>query len=444
MAFNRRTVLRGLLHGSAATMAVPLLDCFLDTNGEAIAATGKTIPTRFGTYFYGCGLNVPVWVPDKEGVGYTMKEQTKALEPYQAKLNLISGLRAIIDGRPNIQHWTGMAAVTTGIAPAKDGEFDSETLDQTIAGQIGRGVRFKSVQVACNGGARTSYASLGGANILPPEQTPLALYTRLFGPGFQDPSKPDWTPDPEVMLQQSILSVVGDERKRMIQAVGAADKQRLDQYFTSVRELENTLAAELRRPDIIAKVSIPEAPEELPTSNAVTELQRATPLFAKLLALALATDQTRVINMAWSIPASAIYMQGESQTYHTLTHTEPVDKVLGYQPITAKLGTISVSGFADLLRELDAIPEGDGTLLDHSLMMAYSESGYAKVHSVEDIPIILAGSANGRMKTGHHIAGKSGPVSQVGLTIQQAMGMPVDKWGGAAMVTDKAFTQILA
>lgn len=441
---NRRSILRGAFQGSAAVMAMPILDCFLDTNGEAFAATGQPIPTRFGTYFYGCGLLIPIWVPDKEGTGYEFKEQIAALEPYGDKLNLISGTRVITDGRPNIQHWTGVAGVTTGVAPTTDQQFDNATFDQDIANHIGRGTRFKSIQVACNGGERTSYSSLGGANILAPERTPLDLYTTLFGPGFQDPSKGDWKPDPEVMLQQSVLSVVAEDRHRMMRSVGAADRARMDQYFTSVRELENKLAAELRRPEIIAEVDIPDMPPELSVTDSADELQRAAPLFAKLLAIGLATDQTRVFNMAWSIPASMMYRQGEVQTYHTLTHTEPLDKDLGYQTVSGELGRISLTGYEALLKEMDAIPEGDGTLLDHSLVMAYSESGYAKIHSVENIPIMLAGSANGRMKTGHHIAGKGDAVTRVGLTVQQALGLPIDSWGQLGMATDRPFTEIMA
>ena len=105
------------------------------------------------------------------------------------------------------------------------------------------------MEIACSGNKRESYSSLGGANINPPETSPTGLYTRLFGPGFQDPSKGDWKPDPqEVMLQQSVLTVVADDRKQLMQNIGATDKARLDQYFTSVRELEQTMAVELQRP----------------------------------------------------------------------------------------------------------------------------------------------------------------------------------------------------
>jgi hypothetical protein len=432
-----------MIGGSSVAMALPLLDCLLNTNGTALAATGQPIPTRFGTYFYGCGLTDVLWVPDKVGADYDIKSQLSLFEPLKKKLNVLSGLRVVTDGKPNHQHWTGTAAITTGIAPTKDLEFDSVTIDQTIAAAIGRNTRFKSLEVACNGGRRTTFSSLGGANANPPETSALGLYTRLFGQGFQDPSKADWKPDPEVMLSQSVLSVVAEDRQRLIRNLGAADRARMDQYFTSVRQLESTLAAELRRPEIVAKVSIPDAPEDMRSSNSIPELRRVTPVFAKLLALALATDQTRVFNMAYSDPASGLFMPGDANPFHKATHEEPVDPKLGFQPITSQFGAISLEGYATLLTELDAIQQGDGTLLDHMTVMAYTDSSDAKIHAIEGIPVLLAGSASGRMKTGIHVAGAGSPVSRVGLTLQQTFGMSVSSWGEASLATNRSITEIM-
>ena len=114
------------------------------------------------------------------------------------------------------------------------------------------------------------------------EPTPLSLYTRLFGPGFQDPASGDWKPDPQVMLQQSVLSAVSDERKDFMKNLGAGDKARMEQYFTSVREAEMQMAAELKRPEVIAKVAIPGAPGEMAVNYALPNVRTVTPLMAKL------------------------------------------------------------------------------------------------------------------------------------------------------------------
>ena len=444
MAYNRRILLRGLFQGSTAMVTLPFLDCFLDDSGRAMATTGKPIPTRFGTFFWGCGLTKALFLPKSTGANYEDTPQLASLKPFKAKMNLMSGYRAYVDNRTNIQHWTGLAAITTGIAPKSDTIFEAQTIDQTIADAIGHGTRFKSIEVSCSGNKRESYSSLGGSNANPPETSPLGLYTRLFRGGFQDPSKGDWKPDPQVMLQQSVLSVVADDRKQLMQNIGATDKARLEQYFTSVRELEQAMAVELQRPEMIAQVSIPGAPEDMPVSKSVPVLRKVTPVISKLLAIGLATNQTRVFNMAFSEPASTIYMPGDSQPFHQATHEEPVDGTLGYQPVTSKFSTYSMEGFASLLAALDEVKEGDGTLLDHSLVLAYTDTSFAKLHAVDGIPMILAGSANGKMKTGFHIAGNSETVTRVGLTVQQLMGLSIDHWGTQSNLTNKPVSEIMA
>src|SRR3954469_12394885 len=433
MKLDRRFLLRGTCQGALAVVGMPFLDCFLDSKGKALAATGRALPTRFGTYFYGLGLTKQLWIPKNGGKDWDMTTQLKPLEPLKHKINVWSGLRVPLDDNPNYQHWSGAAASATGISPTKQGEFDSKSIDQQIADSVAHGTRYKSVAAAAAGDPKQSYSSLGGANTLPAEATPLSLYTRLFGPGFQDPSKGDWKPDPQVMVQQSVLSVVADDRKRAMQNLSAADKARMDQYFTSVREAELQMAAQLQRPEIQAKVTIPDAPKEMVCNNALPNLRAVTPLMARLGALALATDQTRVFNLSVSEPGSQIFMPGDSLGYHQSTHEEPIDPVLGFQPRVAQYNVDTMELFAMLLKELDSVPEGDGTVLDHSLVFAFTDQSFAKIHAVDGLPIFVAGGASGRMKSGFHVAGDSSPVSRVGLTIQKAMGVSLDVWGKGSM-----------
>jgi hypothetical protein len=444
MKLDRRFLLRGTCQGALAVVGMPFLDCFLDSKGKALAATGRALPTRFGTYFYGLGLTKQLWIPKNGGKDWDMTTQLKPLEPMRAKINVWSGLRVPLDDNPNYQHWSGAAASATGISPTKQGEFDSKSIDQQIADSISHGTRFKSVAAAAAGDPKQSYSSLGGANTLPAEASPLSLYTRLFGPGFQDPSKGDWKPDPQVMIQQSVLSVVADDRKRAMQNLSAADKTRMDQYFTSVREAELQMAAELQRPEIQAKVTIPEAPPEMVCNNALPNLRKTVPLMAKLGALALATDQTRVFNFSVSEPGSQIFVPGDTLGYHQSTHEEPIDPVLGYQPRVSTYNIDNMELFVTFLKEMDAIPEGDGTLLDHSLFFAFTDQSFAKIHAVDGLPIFTAGGASGRMKTGYHTPGDGSAVSRVGLTIQKAMGVSLESWGKGSMETKSPYTELLA
>ena len=426
MKFDRRILLRGLFQGSSVAVAIPFLDCMLDNSGKAFAATGTKIPVRFGTYFWGCGLTKQLFLPKSAGQDWEITPQLASLKPFKNKINLVSGMRVPLDDNPNFQHWSGNAAIMTGIAPTQANAFDAPTLDQTIAEAIGRGTRFKSIEVACSGIKSESFSSLGGKNFNPPETSPMGLYKKLFGTGFQDPQRPDWKPDPQVMVQQSVLSVVVDDRKRAMQNLSAADKVRMDQYFTSVRESELQLAAQLQRPEIQAKVSIPDAPAEMIANNALPNLRKTVPLMAKLGALALATDQTRVFNFSVSEPGSQIFIPGDTLGYHQSTHEEPIDPVLGFQPRVAQYNVDTMELFAMLLKELDGVPEGDGTVLDHSLVFAFTDQSFAKIHAVDGLPIFVAGGASGRMKSGFHVAGDSSPVSRVGLTIQKAMGVSLD------------------
>jgi len=444
-----------MFQGSAAMVALPLLDCFLDGHGAALA-DGRPIPTRFGTFFWGCGLTKQLFLPKETAAqaqgetlaaymtrlaAYEDTPQLAALKPYKAKYNLLSGYRAYIDTRPNIQHWSGNAAIVTGAAPSQDTQFEGKTIDQTIADANAKGTRFRSLEIACSGNKRESYSSLGGANVNPPETSPTGLYTRLFGPGFADAKT--FKPDPNIMLQQSVLSVVAEDRQRLMANVGAADKARLDQYFTSVRELENTMAVELKKPELVANVVVPDMPEEMTVNKSVPVLLKTVPVFSKLLAIGLATNQTRIFNMALTEPANTMFMPGDSHVFHQATHEEPVDPVLGYQPVTSRFSTYSMECFAELVAALDAVKEGEGTLLDHSLVLAYTDTSNAKLHAIDGIPMFLAGSAGGKLRTGLHIAGKSETTSRVGLTVQQAMGLAVDSWGVNSNHTDKPIAELL-
>ena len=161
MKLDRRFFLRGSCQGALAVMGLPFLDCFLNSKGQAQTG-GRPLPTRFNTFFWGCGLTASLWIPKKAGTDWDMTLQLKPLEAYRKKLNLFSGLRVPLDSKPNGQHWSGLAAANTAIAPFRQGEFESKTIDQQVAEVIGKGVRFRSVAASSSGDPRQSYSSRGG------------------------------------------------------------------------------------------------------------------------------------------------------------------------------------------------------------------------------------------------------------------------------------------
>jgi hypothetical protein len=226
--------------------------------------------------------------------------------------------------------------------------------------------------------------------------------------------------------------------------VGKADRIKLDQYFTSVREMENQLAVQLQKPEQCEACVVPAAPKETPRSATVDAVRANTRALAKLLAMGLACNQTRVFNFVHTAGTSETYVAGQSKIYHQITHDEPTDAKLGYQPETSKLAGLVMQAFGDFLLELDAIKEGEGTVLDNSLVMAFSDTGYAKIHSIENIPMFLAGGAGGRHKAGQHIHTTGDPVTRVALTAQRLVGAPVGEFGSGTMKTARPITEVIA
>jgi hypothetical protein len=438
-----------MLSSTAVCVAIPVLDRFLNANGSAFA-DGAKLPVRFGTYFWGLGLtDTPTggtrWVPGKTGYGYEIMPELESLKPVKDKVSVFSGFRAIGDGRPNLVHWSGHASILSGVAPAMTGRFDGPSFDTRIADAIGTSARFKVLDVDASMSRQpVNYSTRTGATFATPETTPLALYTRLFGQGFQDPNSDNWKPDPSIMLRQSVLSAVKDQRQALMTGVGKDDQIKLDQYFTSVRDMENQLAIQLQKPEKCASCVVPAAPKEAPRSASVDVVNANTRMMAKLLAMGLACNQTRVFNFVHTAGTSETYLAGQSKIYHQITHDEPTDAKLGYQPETSKLAGLVMQAFGDFLVEMEAIKEGDSTLLDNSLIMGFSDTGYAKIHSIENIPMFLAGRAGGRHKAGQHIATKGDAVTRVSLTAMQLVGAPVGEFGSGTMKTARPISEVIA
>jgi hypothetical protein len=446
--WSRRNILRGALRGSAVAVSLPFLDLFLDGNGEALAATGAPIPTRFGTWFWGCGVNTARFFPSKFGRDYDIKDELKPIAPYKDKVSVFSNFNCILDGKPNLVHWSGAMATLAGCAPLKGGvgggTTELPTIDCLVSDHIGKGTRFRSLEVACTGQSFVSYSMRAGSTVNPSEVDPVALYRRLFGPEFKDPNKGEFTPDPAVMLRQSVLSSVKDDRDDLVRKLGSADRARVDQYLTSLRQVEQQLGQLLEKPAPAEACVVMKEPGKGELGPTWDVAARTHDMLGQLIVMALACNQTRVFNMALSNAGSNLRKAGDPVSFHELTHEEPVDPQLGYQPKSTFFIERSMETFASMLKMMDGIKEGDGTLLDHSLVLATSESNFAKIHSVDNLPIMVAGKGGGKWKSGQHIDGKGDASSRVGLTIQQTLGMPVTSWGDGAMQTSKPISEVMA
>ena len=439
--FTRRTFLRGSLQGAAIGVALPLLNCFLNDSGKAFAGTGQRIPTRFGTWIWGCGFIPELWIPETTGADYAMPPHLARMESYRDKVAILSGFDVKLDGVANKPHITGCLGLRTGI-PVPDESVKAPTLDVLISGVMGGETRFRSLELSASGIPRSySYRGAGAPN--PSEVSPLALYQRLFGEGFQNPNAAKFTPDPNYMVEKSVLAAVQDDRQKLMRVVGAEDRHRLDEYFTAIRELEQKLELQLQPPAPVENFELPKRPPETSLDPTMENVLQNHRLMAGLLARALQSNQTRIFNMLFSDTTSNLRRPGTTATHHTLTHEEPVSPELGYQPQVCWFAEKSMLAWCDFLDALSAIPEGDGTLLDNCLVLAHSDCSIAKSHAVEGIPVMIAGSGGGRVRTGFHLAGKADPISRIGLTVQQAMGVQVERWGTLSMETNRHIPELL-
>jgi len=439
---SRRTVLRGMLGGAAVSVGLPLLDCFLNGNGTALAQ-GAPLPVRFGTWFWGCGMNPDRWVPATEGDDFELPPELMALADVRDHVSILSGFNTILDGRANLPHWTGVMANLTGSVPAVEPEVPAPTLDVLISARIGAATRFRSLEVNATGVPGQTYSRASESIVNASTVSPLELYTRVFGPGFIDPSSGPFTPDPQTLLRQSVLSAVQDDAMRLQQQLGSHDRQRLDQYFTSLRQLENQIEVSLNPPDLEACAK-PRAPAGEDVGTDLEQAKSTHRLMTELLVFALLCDQTRVFNMLFSWGTSELRKSGAQTAHHQYTHDELVDRDLGYQPEATSFVLESMQAWADFVARLASTPEGAGSLLDNCLVMAHSESSFAKSHQVTLLPVMLAGRAGGRVVPGIHVAGNGEPITRVGLTVQQIMGLPTTEWGTRSLQTSRPISAVLA
>jgi hypothetical protein len=444
ISLTRRRVLRGILQGGAVTVALPLLNVFLNGNGEALAS-GRPIPLRFGTWFWGLGMNKSVFIPKQTGVGFDLPEEIAALAPIQKHINLFTNYRVIRDASPNLCHYSGWVALRSGQVPTARGDLPGESIDVTVAQAIGNATRFRALDATATGDGRDSYSYRGQNAINPVEVSPLEFYQRVFGADFQDPNSPTFTPNLRIMLQHSVLSGVLEQSKDLNRALGAEDRARLDQYFSGVRDLERQLEGQLAKPEPIRACVKPQAPQkEIPAGLNHALIAQRHKLMTQIMVMAVACDQTRVANMVYANSFAATVKEGYEKGHHTATHEELVDESLGYQPQSSWFTRRAMDAWVEYVAAFAAVPEGDGTLLDNMLIYAHSDQEWAKIHSLDGIPMFTAGKAGGKLKTGLHIDGKGQPGSQLGFTALRILGLETGEWGSQSNRTSKAITEILA
>lgn len=433
---NRRSALRGLLGGGLVTIGLPIFDALLNDTATAFA-DGDALPKRFGLFFWGNGVLPEIWSPKATGDTWELSPTLLPLAEMKAKLSVISGMKVpIANAVPHLSGPIGLLSGAPALAADKEA-FARASIDQVIAEAIGGDTRFKSLEVGVQPGVK-SLSFNGPRSNNPAETSPHALFQRVFGPEFVMPGDMA-KPNPTLSLRKSVLDAVTDDAKRLQMNLGATDRARLDQHLTGIRALELRLKKLQENPPSLAACKVPAAPKEsYPDVDGRPPLDEISRAMADILAMTLACDQTRVFSFWFTHGVSNTLFKGATSGHHQLTHDEPSP-----QPEVAKILLQIMTELNYLLKAFDTVAEGASTLLDHCGILATSDCSYGRQHLLDDYPLIVAGTANGNLKTGlHYRSPAQENTSKLILTLARAMGMTLDSFGDSEGKTNQSLTAI--
>jgi hypothetical protein len=404
---SRRTVLKG----AGAALALPFLDAMVPA-ATAMAQTAANPKPRFVGLFVPHGMAPGYWVPEKEGTDFDFKFCFKPLEPFREYVTLMSGLHSRSAEPPpgvtGADHWVA-AAFLCANKPKKTAGADvyaGTTIDQMIAQKIGQDTLMPSMQLAVEDpGANSSNCGEGYSCVytntiswssptdpLPMELNPQVVFERMFGDGT--------TVDQRAARRkrdQSILDSLNGSLARLRTNLSASDRGRLDNYAEDVREIE-------RRLEIAMKASTV-APTDMSVPVGVPQtFDEHIKLQFDLLSLAFQADITRIGTLLFARDLTGrTYPESEAPTlgFHGGSHHGENPKIIENY---AKLNQYHVKMVAYLVDKLSKIKEGDGTVLDHSLVLYGTNMGNSNQHLHYDVPHVLVGGLNGRIKGNRHLA----------------------------------------
>lgn len=445
---SRRTFLRGTVAGTTVALGLPVLDAMLNTNGTA-HADGEAFPQRFVQWFWGNGLMPGGWAPATTGLGWEPTPMLRGLDALKDRISLVSGTRLPVRGANN-PHVEGVCGILSGgnpvLHPTYSGSRDwnymtvpRESLDHSITQLVGP-TSYPSLVLGVTTphgtggqpGTAVSYISHSG-QYTPnrPELDPTVAFASLFGMGLPEPGLDE--PSQHELARARLLDSVLEEANALDRRLGAGDRIRLEQHMDSVRDLQERLL-------LVTEGRLGEAcmlPDTAPT-NPASYRARANAM-SEIINLAFACDLTRVAVMEFSSPAShASYPDvGISGTFHERQHTE------GFTSLIQSGLTYFVEIFGDHLMRMSNTPDGEGSMLDHSLVFGTSELADGNAHGFDDFPLILAGGACGHHNEGQHVRLEGELSTRMPLTILRAMGSDVTSWGQEQFTTSAVIDELL-
>ncbi len=422
-ALHQRSVdRRRFLRASGVALSLPWLESIAKgaANSERGAHENKT-PTRFLGICNNLGLLPEEFFPKQAGYDYVPSPYLSLLQNHRKDFTVFSGV-----SHPNVDggHPSDISFLTAAPHPASSSFRNSISLDQHIAEHLGNQTRFPSLTLAVNSGSRSlSWTGTGVA--IPPEESPSALFRQLFLQGNAS--------EVEAQIRKldrgrSILDAIADQTKDLERRASHHDRNRLEQYFSSVRDLESRLLAS-RQWESKPKPKIDMEPPTDPTNPA--QYMAKVRLMYQAVKLAFQSDSTRAVTlMLNSVGTPVVEIPGKtiSDGYHNLSHHGKSEDKL------SQLRTIDLEHmklFDGLLTELKSVREEGDSLLDRSMILYGSNLGDANAHSTTNMPILFAG---GGFKHGQHLAfdhQQNYPLPNLFVTILQRMGIEQDKFASS-------------
>jgi hypothetical protein len=424
-SLSRRAVLKGM----GATLTLPFLDAMVPA-ATALAKTAAQPALRFGAVFVPMGERPGYWTPPTTGSGFEFTPILKPVERFRDSLVIVSNL----DRPPGGTHAVSTSTWLTGSAPKRTEAEDfyaGISLDQIAAGLIGKDTVFPSLEIAtedqagyigaCDVGYSCAYMSTiawkGPTTPLPMEINPRVVFERMFG-------RPGTPADRLARMQadQSILDSVRQDVASLERGLGPRDRTRLSEYLDHVREVEQRIHRAEKQ--AAGELTVPEAPVGIPAS-----FEEHVGVLFELMAVAYEADLTRVFTFMMNREASQLVFPNlgvNEPWHHTSHHGNEPEKLAAL----VKINTWQIELFGRFLDRLAKTPDGDGSLLDHSLILYGSGMSDSNSHSALDVPLLLAGKAAGRMTGDRHLAAPKGTqLANAMLDMAQKFGAEVDQFG---------------
>jgi hypothetical protein len=430
----RRTMLRGL--GAAVTL--PLLDAMLPAFVPLAKAAAKP-RMRFGAVYIPNGAIMQQFTPKTVGAGFEFTPILKPLEPFRDSLIVVTNLTRSHPGSQFGDHAVSAAGFLTGVWPKRTEAEDvlaNTTIDQVVAQQIGQDTPLPSLEVAtedftgyvggCSPGFSCAYLNTISwstpSTPLPMEINPRAVFERLFGAAGTTAER-----HARIEKERSILDSVVDETNSLQRGLGPRDRTRLGDYLDNLREIERRIQRQEARG--ATEVNAPDAPIGVPDS-----FDEHVALLFDLLAVAYQADVTRVFTFMMSRELSQrTYPQiGVTEQHHSVSHHQNNPEKMAQ---VVKINTYYARMYAKFLEKLRSTPDGDGSLLDHSLIIYGAGMADSNMHATDPLPLVAIGGGVG---AGHrHIQLPTRtPVGDFWLNVAEKFGKPMERFGDSTGKTD--------